>query len=136
MEKTLRKPGARSSCWRNSKIGLRRSSRSTSWPLEAALQAFVAAEGVKIGELIHPLRVAVTGKSVGPGLYDCLAILGRAAMHRPHRASGESSRHTPCAVAFAAVIAAGVVGRTRVVLGAEILRRSAVKNTGMLLGCG
>ncbi len=46
-------------------------------PLEAALQEFVTEEGVKIGELIHPLRVAVTGKSVGPGLYDCLAILGR-----------------------------------------------------------
>ena len=29
--------------------------------------------------MIHALRVAVTGKSVGPGLYDCLAILGRAA---------------------------------------------------------
>jgi glutamyl-tRNA synthetase len=33
--------------------------------------------GVKIGDLIHPIRVAVTGKTVGPGLYDCLAILGR-----------------------------------------------------------
>jgi len=26
---------------------------------------------------VHALRVAVTGKSVGPGVYDCLAILGR-----------------------------------------------------------
>lgn len=46
-------------------------------PLEAALQEFVAAEGLKPGDLVHPVRVAVTGKSVGPGLYDCLAILGR-----------------------------------------------------------
>jgi glutamyl-tRNA synthetase len=45
--------------------------------LEQVLQAFVAAEGVKVGDLIHTLRVAVTGKAVGPGLYDCLAILGR-----------------------------------------------------------
>ena len=30
-----------------------------------------------LGDIIHALRVAVTGKAVGPGLYDCLAILGR-----------------------------------------------------------
>jgi glutamyl-tRNA synthetase len=35
--------------------------------------------GVKVGDLIHAVRVAVTGKTVGPGLYDCLAILGREA---------------------------------------------------------
>jgi glutamyl-tRNA synthetase len=33
--------------------------------------------GVKVGDLVHAVRVAVTGKTVGPGLYDCLAILGR-----------------------------------------------------------
>ena len=46
-------------------------------PLEKALQQFVADEGIKIGDIIHALRVAVTGKAVGPGLYDCLAMLGR-----------------------------------------------------------
>jgi glutamyl-tRNA synthetase len=46
-------------------------------PLERALQQFIADEGIKIGDVIHALRVAVTGKAVGPGLYDCLAILGR-----------------------------------------------------------
>lgn len=45
--------------------------------LEAFTQAFVAAEGKKIGELIHPLRVALTGKGVGLGLFDTLVILGR-----------------------------------------------------------
>ncbi len=46
-------------------------------PLETALQAFVAARGIKVGELIHPLRLALCGKTVGMGLYDTLAILGR-----------------------------------------------------------
>jgi glutamyl-tRNA synthetase len=46
--------------------------------LEAALHAFVTEEGIHQGDVIHPLRVAITGKPVGPGLYDCLAILGRA----------------------------------------------------------
>ncbi|MDX1946174.1 MAG: glutamate--tRNA ligase [Pirellulaceae bacterium] len=46
-------------------------------PLEEALKSFIAAQGIKIGDIVHTLRVAVTGKSVGPGVYDCLAILGR-----------------------------------------------------------
>lgn len=45
--------------------------------LEKVLQDFVAAQGIKTGDIIHAVRVAVTGKAVGPGLYDCLGILGR-----------------------------------------------------------
>jgi glutamyl-tRNA synthetase len=45
--------------------------------LEAACKAVAESHGLKIGDVIHPIRVAVTGKSVGPGLYDCLAILGK-----------------------------------------------------------
>jgi glutamyl-tRNA synthetase len=45
--------------------------------LEQGLQQFVAAEGIQMGDIIHALRVAVTGKPVGPGLYDCLSILGK-----------------------------------------------------------
>jgi glutamyl-tRNA synthetase len=45
--------------------------------LEKLLHDFVAAEGIKTGQIVHPLRVALTGKSIGPGLFDILAILGR-----------------------------------------------------------
>jgi glutamyl-tRNA synthetase len=45
-------------------------------PLEEATKAFVAEAALKLGDVIHPVRVAITGKTVGPGLYDCLAILG------------------------------------------------------------
>jgi glutamyl-tRNA synthetase len=45
--------------------------------LDRLLQEFVAAEGVKVGQVIHALRLAVTGKTVGFGLYETLAILGR-----------------------------------------------------------
>ncbi len=48
-------------------------------PLEEALKATADAAGLKVGDLVHPVRVAITGRSVGPGLYDCLAILGREA---------------------------------------------------------
>jgi glutamyl-tRNA synthetase len=44
--------------------------------LEKTLTDFVASEGVKIGQIIHALRVAVTGKSVGFGLFETLEILG------------------------------------------------------------
>ena len=37
----------------------------------------LGARGAKAGDLVHPLRVATTGVEVGPGLFDCLAILGR-----------------------------------------------------------
>jgi glutamyl-tRNA synthetase len=47
--------------------------------LEGAMQALVAAEGIKTGDLVHAVRVATTGKPVGPGLYDCLEILGKEA---------------------------------------------------------
>jgi len=46
-------------------------------PLEEELKKFVEEQGIKIGDIVHALRIAVTGKSVGPGVYDCLAILGR-----------------------------------------------------------
>lgn len=46
-------------------------------PLEECLQAFVAERDVKPAALVHPVRVAITGRGVGPGLYDCLAILGK-----------------------------------------------------------
>ncbi|MGH7193393.1 MAG: glutamate--tRNA ligase, partial [Candidatus Saccharimonadales bacterium] len=45
--------------------------------LERTMQEFLEAEQLKIGAVIHAIRVAVTGKAVGPGLYDCLAILGQ-----------------------------------------------------------
>jgi glutamyl-tRNA synthetase len=75
-EKSLRKPGA---------VELLKSFRDRlalvepfDVPhLEAALQAFVAEQGIKIGDIIHAIRVATTGKAVGAGLYDCLDILGK-----------------------------------------------------------
>ncbi len=45
--------------------------------LDQALHAFVERQGVQIGQIIHALRVAVTGKSVGLGVFETLEILGR-----------------------------------------------------------
>ena len=44
---------------------------------EKAVKGFVEEKEIKIGQVIHALRVAVTGKAVGFGTFDTLAILGR-----------------------------------------------------------
>ncbi|HQF14732.1 MAG TPA: glutamate--tRNA ligase [Thermogutta sp.] len=45
--------------------------------LESAIHRFAESQAIALGEVIHPLRVAVTGRSVGLGLFETLAILGR-----------------------------------------------------------
>ncbi|QGJ70540.1 Glutamate--tRNA ligase [Planctomycetales bacterium 10988] len=45
--------------------------------LEKALKDFVAEKEIKIGQIIHALRVAVTGKVKGFGMFETLAILGK-----------------------------------------------------------
>ncbi|WP_397568253.1 glutamate--tRNA ligase [Schlesneria sp. T3-172] len=38
---------------------------------------FVEKQGIKIGQVVNALRVAITGKSAGVGLFDAFALLGR-----------------------------------------------------------
>jgi glutamyl-tRNA synthetase len=45
--------------------------------LEALVTQFASREDVKTGDVVHPLRLAVSGTGKGPGLYDMLAALGR-----------------------------------------------------------
>jgi glutamyl-tRNA synthetase len=35
------------------------------------------ARGYSLGDIVHAVRVAVTGSAIGPGLFDCLEIVGR-----------------------------------------------------------
>lgn len=44
---------------------------------EAALHHVAASLNIKNSDLIHPLRLAVSGVGAGPGLFDILAILGK-----------------------------------------------------------
>jgi glutamyl-tRNA synthetase len=43
---------------------------------EALVKAKAEAEGVKLGDLLMPLRVALTGKRVSPPLFGSIRILG------------------------------------------------------------
>jgi glutamyl-tRNA synthetase len=45
--------------------------------LEKVVHDYATPRGLGLGLVVNALRVATTGQGVGPGLYDCLAILGR-----------------------------------------------------------
>ena len=45
--------------------------------LEARVRDFCEAKGYKAGEVFHPLRVALSGKTTGPGLFEMIEHLGR-----------------------------------------------------------
>ncbi|MCX6549546.1 MAG: glutamate--tRNA ligase, partial [Acidobacteria bacterium] len=49
----------------------------TAAALEPAIRALADARGVKAGVLIHPTRVAVTGRAESPGIFEVLELLGR-----------------------------------------------------------
>jgi len=60
--------------------GVRGAFQATPWDaesLEAALREYAAARGVGAGKVIHPLRLAVTGQEVSPGIFEVLVVLGR-----------------------------------------------------------
>jgi glutamyl-tRNA synthetase len=44
---------------------------------EAAYRRLVAERGLSGGDLIHPTRLALTGRTVGPGLFEVMTLLGR-----------------------------------------------------------
>jgi glutamyl-tRNA synthetase len=75
--KTLNKPGA------IDRLGRLRNKYAelddwTAIGLESALKQLGAEIGSTTGELVHPARVAVSGRSVGPSLYHMLEVMGKA----------------------------------------------------------
>lgn len=49
----------------------------TASALELELKNFCETQGIGIGDIIHALRVALTGKAAGFGMFDTMAVLGR-----------------------------------------------------------
>jgi glutamyl-tRNA synthetase len=46
--------------------------------LEALARGFCEARGTGFGKFVHPVRAALTGRTAGPPLFDCVRILGAA----------------------------------------------------------
>jgi glutamyl-tRNA synthetase len=76
-EKRLRKPAEAAELLGKFRERLSGVTSFDAQSLEQSMQEFLETEGIKIGQVIHAVRVAVTGKAVGFGLFETLAILGR-----------------------------------------------------------
>lgn len=60
--------------------------------LKSALEVAGAARGLKLGKAQAPVRVAVTGRTVGPPLFEALELLGRDRTMTRLRAAAERAR--------------------------------------------
>ena len=76
VEKRLKKDGVKE-LLPKFKAKLRRLRRLQRRSARSDDAAFVEEQGIKIGDIVHAVRVAITGKGVGPGLYDCLELIGK-----------------------------------------------------------
>ncbi len=78
VEKTLRKPGALDKLGQlASRYDALAPGDWTNASLETALKGLAQELGCKTGDLIHPARVAVSGRNVGPSLYHMLEVMGK-----------------------------------------------------------
>ncbi len=77
VEKRLRKPEGAVGLLEKYRDRLAAAEPFDAATLEQQMHEFIEAEGIKVGQIIHALRVAVTGKAVGLGMFDTLAILGQ-----------------------------------------------------------
>ena len=46
--------------------------------IEAQVRAFAETEACKLGQIAQPLRAALSGSHASPGIFEVMAILGRA----------------------------------------------------------
>ncbi|MDX1501743.1 MAG: glutamate--tRNA ligase [Thermoanaerobaculia bacterium] len=76
-EKRLVKPEEAGDLLRRFRIELGEVEAFDAVALERGMRAFTEARGIKLGQIIHAVRVAVTGKAVGFGMFETLEILGR-----------------------------------------------------------
>jgi glutamyl-tRNA synthetase len=61
-------------------------------PIEAVVRGLGAESGLGAGPVIHTIRLAVTGRTAGPGLFELLAVLGKAEALSRLRAAEEHAR--------------------------------------------
>ncbi len=76
-EKRIRKPEGATELLRAIRNELAATDDFSPPSLDSLFERFVAARSLGLGAIVHAVRVAVTGKAVGFGLFDILSILGR-----------------------------------------------------------
>jgi len=45
--------------------------------IDAAARAFAEARGLKLGKVAQPLRAALTGRTISPGIFEVMVLIGR-----------------------------------------------------------
>ncbi len=64
--------------------------------IEAAFVQTMEASGLKLGKIAQPVRVALTGKTVSPGIFEIIRVLGKkATLKRLEQAVATIARQTP-----------------------------------------
>jgi glutamyl-tRNA synthetase len=66
-------------------IELKRVLKDITWTtadLDKTIREFVKSKGIKLGALVHPLRLIVTGRSATPGIFETLFFIGKDACLR------------------------------------------------------
>ena len=58
-------------------VRLRDASDWTAGPIEQIVRSFAEEEQLKLGKVAQPLRAALTGRSISPGVFDVMETLGR-----------------------------------------------------------
>ncbi len=76
-DKRIRKPEEATGLLRDLRERLATTPDFSHTALEETVRGWVEERGIKLGQIIHALRVAVTGKPVGFGMFEILEILGR-----------------------------------------------------------
>ena len=76
-DKRIRKPAEAVGLLRKFRAVLADSPAFAAASLEKRMDDFIQAEGIMKEQIIHAVRVAVTGKAVGFGVFEALQILGR-----------------------------------------------------------
>ncbi|MGH6683903.1 MAG: glutamate--tRNA ligase, partial [Pseudolabrys sp.] len=65
-------------------------------PIKAAFESVMQAHGLNLGKLAQPVRVAVTGGTVSPGIFEVLEVLGKErTLARLDRAIALAAQATP-----------------------------------------
>jgi glutamyl-tRNA synthetase len=79
------------------RAALERTDPFTRERVETALRAVVAEQGVKPGKVFQPVRVAIAGTTVSPGIFESVALLGREqTLERIDRALTRARETCPC----------------------------------------
>jgi glutamyl-tRNA synthetase len=62
--------------------------------LDAFYHKYAADSGVQIGDLVHPTRLAISGVSFGPGLFELMEVIGKETVLRRIKAAIERIKNT------------------------------------------